>query len=402
MIEGDTMADQARDEPAPRVCLIYTGGTIGMVRDGDILRPPDSPDRFTDLAPEIKDLARIEFIPLLNKDSTNMRPSDWTQIATKVHECLDPTQDTYRQREDPFAGVVVVHGTDTMHFSASAVAFALGPNLNAPVVFTGAQTDASVLHGDARINLIRSVKVALEDLSQVVICFGDFVFLGCRTQKRDERRFNAFESPAYFPIGDITETILLHPSVDARPIDDDPEPIQLEADFEADVLQVSLIPGLRPALLEPLLDAGGFDGIVLQSFGAGNVPDEGEYSFQPFIEAAVTRNIPVIIASQFPANSTLDTHYAPGRNAINAGAIPTGNMTNAAAISKFYWVLARVKKELARGELTVDQKIYRISEIMGDPYVKEMDTAPRGRMMSSLDLPRTSRSASLPRGPVDV
>lgn len=371
--------------PLPRVALIYTGGTIGMVREGNVLKPPSSPESFTSLAPEIRNIARIEYVFVLNKDSTNMNPNDWTLIASTVHKALNTEDRTWGQDTDPFAGVVVVHGTDTMHFSASAVAFALGPNLNSPVVFTGAQTDASVLHGDARINLIRAVRVACGDLASVVISFGDFVFLGCRTQKRDERRFNAFESPAYYPIGDITERILIHPSAKRKISDDEALPVDLQANFEANILQVSLIPGLKPILLEPLLDIGHFDGVILQSFGAGNVPDQGDYSFQPFIARAVERNIPVIIASQFPANSTLDTHYEPGRNAIDAGAVPTGNMTNAAATAKFYWVLARINDLIDRGELLPSQKTAMVAVEMAQPLVNEMDPVYRLALASRPD-----------------
>jgi len=356
-----------------------------MVREGNVLKPPSSPESFTSLAPEIRNIARIEYVFVLNKDSTNMNPNDWTLIASTVHKALNTEDRTWGQDTDPFAGVVVVHGTDTMHFSASAVAFALGPNLNSPVVFTGAQTDASVLHGDARINLIRAVRVACGDLASVVISFGDFVFLGCRTQKRDERRFNAFESPAYYPIGDITERILIHPSAKRKISDDEALPVDLQANFEANILQVSLIPGLKPILLEPLLDIGHFDGVILQSFGAGNVPDQGDYSFQPFIARAVERNIPVIIASQFPANSTLDTHYEPGRNAIDAGAVPTGNMTNAAATAKFYWVLARINDLIDRGELLPSQKTAMVAVEMAQPLVNEMDPVYRLALASRPD-----------------
>src|SRR2546423_386763 len=123
--------------PLPRVCLIYTGGTIGMVREGGLIQPPSRPQRLTSLAPEIRNIARIEYVFILNKDSTNMNPRDWTLIATTIQTALNTEDGTWGQDRDPFAGVVVVHGTDTMHFSASAVAFALGANLNSPVVFTG-------------------------------------------------------------------------------------------------------------------------------------------------------------------------------------------------------------------------------------------------------------------------
>lgn len=338
-----------------------------MIREGNVLKPPKDPDSFAKIAPEIKELAEIDFIPSLNKDSTNMTPADWTKMATTVYERMGPKYD--------YKGFVIAHGTDTMHFSASALSFAFGPNLNKPVVFTGSQTDASVHHGDARINLIRAVRVALEPIAEVVISFGDYVFRGCRTQKCDERRFRAFESPAFYPIADITERILIHPV--ARLVQSDPNPIEFIPDFESDIFQVSLIPGLRPELLKPLLDPDLCHGVVLQSFGAGNVPDMEEYSFESFIREAVHKKIPVIIASQFPANSTLDTCYEPGVKAIEAGAVPTGNMTNAAATAKFRWVLARVRKELHANKLHPDQKLGRIKYLMGKPYVDEMDVRER-------------------------
>ncbi len=113
-----------------KICLIYTGGTIGMHRDvNGVLRPPENPEDFLHLAPEL-DTSEFDFVPLLNKDSTNMIPADWTAIAEAIYE----------RRKEGYIGFVVAHGTDTMHFSASAVALALGSNLNFPVVFTGAQT----------------------------------------------------------------------------------------------------------------------------------------------------------------------------------------------------------------------------------------------------------------------
>jgi L-asparaginase len=186
----------------PKICLIYTGGTIGMHRDSEgVLRPPEDSESFLQVAPELGDLADFDFVPLLKKDSTNMNPSDWTKIADEIYN-ININRPQY------YDGFVVAHGTDTMHFSASAVALALGRNLNFPVVFTGAQTPPDVQHGDARVNLLRAFKVAAEDIAEVVISFGDYVFRGCRAQKKDERKFDAFEAPAHFPLAYITEEII--------------------------------------------------------------------------------------------------------------------------------------------------------------------------------------------------
>ncbi len=221
----------------------------------------------------------IEIIELLNKDSTNISPLDWTTIAKAILERLDQ-----------FDGFVVAHGTDTMHFSASAVAFALGHPLSKPVVFTGSQTIPDVSHGDARINLLRAIEVACkEDLGEVVISFGDFVFRGSRAQKKDERKFDAFESPACPPLGEfIGDGIELFGASAPGPHLGD-----RHIDFARGVIQFSLIPGLEPELVLAAASHSKCQGVILQSFGAGNIPSEGQLSLGPVI-----RHIPATSPNQ--------------------------------------------------------------------------------------------------------
>ncbi len=333
-----------------------------MVRDNDEeLRPPKDPNDFLRLAPELGEIVDYDFVPLLNKDSTNVVPDDWVTIADAI----------YTRRDDGYDGFVVVHGTDTMHFSASAVAFALGPGLPFPVVFTGAQTIPEVPHGDARVNLLRACAVATEDLAEVVIVFGDYIFRGARAQKKDERKFDAFESPAMFPLGFVTEEIVLSPDVWMR-ADREGTPFVLQNHFARGVLQVSLIPGLEPSLVVPALRQEQCRGLILQSFGAGNVPDEGEYSFTSLIEAAVEHGKPVIVTSQFPANATLHTAYGPGREAVRAGAIPTGNMTASCAMAKFRWALALLDQDGHNGHDS-DSRLASLKKRMSESYIGELD-----------------------------
>jgi L-asparaginase len=343
----------------PKICLIYTGGTIGMERDpkSGYLRPSEDPRSFLTIVPELGEIVDFEFVELMNKDSSNISPKDWTTIAEGI----------YNRRNDGFDGFVIVHGTDTMHFSASAVAFALGENLNFPVVFTGAQTAYNVKHGDASVNLLRAVKVAATDIAEVVICFGDYVFRGCRAIKKDDQRFDAFESPAHPPLAYITEEILV--SDLAKKKKDKTCEIDFKPNFAAGILQVSLIPGLEPEFLFKLLDDGvNCRGIVLQAFGAGNIPNEQRYSLIDFIKKSTTNGIPVLITSQFPANATLYTTYKSGKDATDAGAIPTGNMTAACATTKFRWVLAQVDDIEDRVE-----KFNKIKEMMNTSHIREFD-----------------------------
>jgi len=343
-----------------KVCLIYTGGTIGMHRDADgVLRPPENPDSFLQIAPELEEIAKFDFFPLMNKDSTNMNPSDWMDIAREI----------YCRRNDKYIGFVIAHGTDTMHYSSSAVSFALGANINFPVVFTGAQTAPDVRYGDARVNLLRAFRIACTEIAEVVICFDDSVLRGCRAQKKDERRFDAFESPAFFPLAYITEDILVNNAVAYTRERKNVGEIIFQNEFATGIVQVSLIPGLEPELLEYLLDMENCNGVVLQSYGAGNVPNQGPYSWTRFIEKATARGKPVLITSQFPANATLHTAYAPGRDAVAAGAIPTGNMTSACASAKFRWVLPQVEKM----GLESTKRLEEIKRMMNTPYVGELD-----------------------------
>jgi L-asparaginase type I len=329
------------------------------IRGKEVLRPPKDTEDFLTLTrteDEARRIADIHYVPLMNKDSTNMVPDDWTTIASAINDRMN----------DGFDGFVVAHGTDTMHFTSSALAFAFGPNLNLPIVLTGAQTIPDVPYGDARVNLLRALKVAGEDLAEVVVAFGEAIFRGCRVQKKDEKRFDAFESPAEFPLGYITEEILLSGFAARRKAH--PGIIDFRPGFADGVVQISLIPGLRPESLFPLLDPQTCNGIVLQSFGAGNVPNDGVYSFRDFIRQAVKLGLPVVIASQFPANATFASSYEPGVEAIDEGAIPTGNMTNAAATVKFRWVLCQA---LAAG-LVGTAKLDFIRGEMDRSYVGEM------------------------------
>lgn len=342
---------------APRVCVLFTGGTIGMVRATDgTIQLADNPKDFLSTAPEINEFADVDFEILMNKDSTNMVPSDWTKIANAIYE----------RRLSGYDGFVVAHGTDTMHYTASALAFALGPNINFPVVITGSQAIPEVLHGDARINLIRAVRVACEDLAEVVISFGDYIYRGCRTQKNDERQFQAFSSPAILPLGEITEQIRLS-TLAKKKLTGSPLSINFDAHFSSGVIQIPVTPGLEPGLLMPLLHSDDCKGIVIQAFGAGNIPSCKGYSFYEFINCASDARKPVLIVSQFAANSTRSSQYQSGLMAVRAGGIPTGNMTNAAAIVKFRWALTKL--EDTKGK----DCIGKIKEIMEKPYVGEMD-----------------------------
>jgi L-asparaginase len=347
-----------------RLCVFNTGGTIGMVRRGHEVRPPEDQEEFLRNYAHIEEIAEIDFQQLFNLDSVNVSPLEWVHIAKAIYE----------RRTWGYSGFVVAHGTDTLAYTASAVAFALGPHLSFPVVFTGSQTTADVRHGDAHANMLRACLVALQPIHEVVICFGNHVFRGCRAQKRDERSFDGFESPTYPPLADIKETVEVYRSR-LRSFPSPLEDIELRAEFASDILMVQLTPGLGPEFywhaLRALTEDGHrrCQGLVLQTLGAGNVVSLEPYSFLDFIDEAVRSGIPVLVTSPYAWEPGSDKQFSPAKAPLELGAISSGPMTAAAAVTKFRWALAQAKQNLVVGG-TVRSTADLISEVS---FIMERD-----------------------------
>ena len=341
-----------------RVCVLYTGGTIAMTGTNGALKLPADPEAFLATGPDISRLALIDSVVLMNKDSINVTPDDWTLMATAIHERMC----------DGYSGFVILHGTDTMHFSASALAFAFGPRLNTPIVFTGAQAPASEPDGDGSPNMVNAVTVAVSDLAEVVISFNGVVFRGCRTQKWSERSLDAFDSPALYPLGTVSDRVRLQSAARTRTAND--RRLCFLPHFDADILCISVMGGHLQALIR---GADAWDGIVVQQFGHDRAPLQVS-TLGSCVEQALAHDIPVVACGSYtdPACATPYTEEA-----LRRGAIPAGDMTHAAAIAKFGWAIARARIEIAAGELSADDRLARIRAIMTRPYVGEMyDSVP--------------------------
>lgn len=346
-----------------RICVINTGGTLGMVERGKKVVAPRNADEFKNYFTSLSTIAEVEFKNLFPpRDSINVFPSQWATIARYI----------YDHRKDGFDGFVVAHGTDTMAFTASAVAFALGPQLRFPVVFTGAQTTPDVAYGDAHVNLYRACEVAKKDIPEVVISFGNFVYRAVRAQKKDDRRFDGFESPTYPPLAEITGEIAVRQEL-LRRLPKYSKDIKLRADFESSILMVPQFPGLEPGFFDHLLanddDRQRCRGVIVQTLGAGNVASEHPYSFIPFVRRAYRQGIPVIVTSQYPPDPGTHTKYTPAKAPIEAGAIHAGNMTIAAAVTKFRWVLADVLRRKGWQRLAPEAKRKLVSRLMVEKSV---------------------------------
>jgi L-asparaginase len=314
-----------------RLLFLLTGGTLLMrplaqAGDGELGElAPDTTQR--DLVSEVPILARIADIEtrtLFNLDSGDMVPGDWITLAREIHGALAAgTHD----------GIVVVHGTDTMAYSASALAFLLGP-IPRPVVLTGAQRPLLQARTDARENLIDAALVATLAVPEVSIAFAARALRGARTMKRDAWALDAFDSPNCEPLVKMGLSVEIGAHV--RP----PGALSpFDPRIETRVLAVRVFPGIDPELVKGALRAG-VRGLVLEAYGTGNLPRLAG-SLIPALEEAKARHVPVIVVSQCPRGFVDLSRYAGGAEAASAGVISGGDMTREAAIAKLMIGLGR-------------------------------------------------------------
>ena len=319
-----------------KVLLLNMGGTLGM--QGSPLSPGDYGSKLVERVPELANLAELEIRSVCNLDSSDVGPEQWAELVTAVGD----------RKTAPADGVVILHGTDTMAFTAAALAFAL-EGLDRPVVLTGAQRPLVAHRTDARRNLVDAVELATCDIPEVGICFDGLLLRGCRAIKGDARSYHAFESPGVEPLArmgfdvDIGEHVR-RPSL----------PFRSDARFDSRVAVVYVTPGLEPSIVEAMLDARDAPrGLVLAAYGVGTVPRITR-ALAPVVRRAVDGGTEVVVVTQRGGLIDLDL-YENSRTLADAGAMPGGAMRIDAATVKVMQALARFPDHAARRRwLTTD------------------------------------------------
>ncbi len=306
-----------------RVLIIHTGGTFGMtpMEPEKTLKPGNIEKQIDTYIPRIREIADIAINIPFNLDSSNIGPGEWRILFTIIREEIDS-----------YDGIVIIHGTDTLVYTASALSFLL-LDLDKPVILTGSQRLLSDLRTDARNNLINSVELATYDIPEVLICFGNRLFRGNRTKKMSIESFQSFDSPNYPPLANIG----LNVNVNTRFIIQEKSDLSLQPDFSQNILSLGVYPGLNPDTYNKLL-TDTIRAIVIEGFGSGNLPATGS-DWIKFISAAVDKNILVYLGSQSPHGITDLNVYACGRQAQDVGALSLGDMTTEAALVKLMLLL---------------------------------------------------------------
>lgn len=317
------------------VLLIFTGGTISMGESGEShsLAPLDT-ERVMSFLPELKmmhvDIQSVAFSPLI--DSSDITPADWVKIASII--------ETYYSR---FDGFVVLHGTDTMAYSASALSFML-KNLNKPVIFTGSQLPVGVLRSDAKENLITAIELAAamrgpEEamVPEVCLFFEDKLMRGNRTTKRNAEDFNAFASFNYPELAKAG----VHIKYNEHAIDRNLQifPLEVYKHFDPNVVILKMFPGITQATVHAIYSIEGLRGVVLESYGSGNAMT-AEWLCDEISEASA-RGIVTVNVSQCRAGSVEMGRYEASVNLQKAGVVSGVDITTEAAVTKLMFLLGR-------------------------------------------------------------
>lgn len=319
-----------------RLCLLGCGGTIAMHHTDRGLEPSANINVILQAFPVLNELAQIDAVDILNKDSTNMRPLDWTTIANAVHE-----------RIADYDAFIITHGTDTMAYSAGALALSFGHALSVPIIFTGSQLPLVDFGTDARFNLENAFRVAIQAINdgivEVMISFGHSILRGCRARKANEVDFEAFESPACEPLALLQHKVTFNSHAFDRDtiVSSDYLP-----EFKDGVFHMRLTPGISPDFLSAVFQSRKLTGVILESFGAGNVPNDSEnnYTLIPVIRKLVDEYaVPIVRTTSFVGGRVRQDLYRAGSEADDAGAIAAGDLTSEMAAVKLMWLLAQQK-----------------------------------------------------------
>ena len=330
----------------PSVLLIYTGGTIGMIENPET--GALEAFNFDQLQENVPELKRFNY----RISSSDMEPALWSKLVKIIH-----------YNYDNFDGFVILHGTDTMAYTASALSFML-ENLSKPVILTGSQLPIGVLRTDGKENLITSIEIAAAKypdgraiVPEVCIFFENLLLRGNRTTKINAENFNAFRSYNYPPLA--TAGIHIKYEYDRIQKADLNLPMHPHYVFDTNVLILTIFPGIQENVVSNVFRIPGLKAVVLKTYGSGNAPQKPW--FIRLLKEATQRGIVIVNISQCPAGMVEMARYETGLHLLDAGVISGFDATVESVLTKLMFLFGHnltpkeVRNEMNRsiaGEFT--------------------------------------------------
>jgi len=321
------------------ILIIYTGGTIGMIQDPETgSYSPYNFQNIIDEVPEIKrfgyNFSSIEFENPI--DSSSITPDSWIKLAKIIKE-------NYKN----FDGFVILHGTDTMAFTASALSFML-ENLAKPVILTGSQLPINILRTDGKENLISSIEIAAAKIGgraavpEVCIYFEFKLYRGNRTKKRSAENFNAFESPNFMPLAEAGIHISYNKSIIKRKLSGSRN-LKLNLDVNTNVAILKLFPGIHSEIIRSVLGIAGLRAVILETYGSGNAPADDK--FLEILSEGIDRGLVIVNVTQCSSGSVEMERYSTGNSLKKIGVISGHDITTESAVTKIMILLGKYKNK---------------------------------------------------------
>lgn len=330
-----------------KILIITTGGTLASSKGEEGLQPElNSTEIFAGME-GIMNYYEVEFLDFMSIDSSNMQPENWKKMAKVIYDAAERYQ-----------GMVVIHGTDTMAYTASMLSFML-QNIPIPVVLTGSQLSILNPIADAVENCRCAINMAGSGVPGIFVAFNRKIMLGTRASKVRTISFDAFESINYPYVGVINSNGL---DINKYAVKNFRRTFRLQNSICTDVFLLKLIPGTKPEIFETLFQMG-YRGIVIEAFGIGGLPFQGRGLVEA-IRAILEKGMTIVVGSQCLYEGSNLSIYQTGQKVLKQGVLPCNDMTMEAAVTKLMWVLGQTahKKEIEKlflknlaGEVTVSK-----------------------------------------------
>lgn len=309
-----------------KILMIATGGTIASMGGEHGLAPAMTGEELAANVPGIQDKCELTVLQLMNIDSTNMRPRDWLKI-----------RDTVIEHYEGYDGFVILHGTDTMAYTAAALSYLIQDSRK-PVVLTGSQKPMGNPYTDARLNIYQSILYALDEQScNVSIVFNGKAVAGTRGRKQRTRSFDAFESMNFPLLAVIHDDRIIRHYNGPLP---EKDALHTYSVLNDRVFVLKLTPEVKAEIFELL--SGHYDAIILETFGIGGIPEYEDASFENAIFGWINAGKTIAVTTQVPEEGCdLGVYQVGKKYSEHPGILKAGDMTTEALVAKIMWILGQ-------------------------------------------------------------